>query len=1838
MKTRLLFVALLILFIGCKEKKATIESQSDNLNKYQDYITEVSHGIISSKNNVQVVFKTPIEAWDNGDVLDDNLFKVSPKVSGKVVALDNRTIAFVPEKGFKQNTEYEFTLKLKDIVKDIPEDIETLTFFVKTKEQLFNIYTNELQSYSKEKQYINGQLSSSDIISLDVVKQLVSVKRGKENIKVKFDATPTEGTFFNFKIDSIQRFKEDSELEISWDGSKFDIESKGENKITIPGKSNFTVLNTVVKNNNKPIIEINFSDPIERGQNFKGLVVLEGDNNLKYAVVGNSLKVYPSIDIRGEALLEIFQGIKSVDGHKLKSKIEERIAFEQIKPEIKMLSNGTILPSSSNLKINFETVNLKYVDVSVLRIYESNVLQFLQNNNLGGSSSLKQVARPIATKKLKLENSSATNNGKWVAGALDLKSLITPEQGAIYRVEFSFKPSYSSYTCESTNFDEEEETEENYDEETEDSSWDGIESYQDDYYYSYSWSERDNPCHTSYYYNKKIGVNVLATDIGVTVKKGINKSYFVAVSNLINTTPISGAKVTFYNYQQQPVGTVTTNEKGVSFFDATNNQAYFAVVENNKQKTYLKLNDGNVLSVSKFNVSGVKLQKGIKGYIFAERGVWRPGDKIFLSFILNDNANKLPANHPVKLELIDPYNKVVDSKVMTNGLDNFYHFNLKTDEDAITGNWLAKVTVGGASFTKTLKIETIKPNRLKIKADFEGDILTDAKPIKGQMEVKWLHGAIAKNLKADISAKFNAKKTTFKSFPGYIFDDPTRTFSTEEQVVYDGSIDAEGKADFSINPQLRGNAPGMLSAAFVSKVYENGGDFSTDVFTKPYSPYTTYVGLNAPKGDKTRGMLLTDVKHKFEVVTVDETGKPKATKNLKVSVHKISWRWWWDTSADNISSFSSSKYREMVFEETISTNTKGKGTFNFELKYPEWGRYLVRVEDANGGHSTGKTMYIDWPGWAGKSRKNDPSAATMLLFSTDKEKYNVGEKAIVTFPSSAGGRALVTVENGVEVLESLWVETTKGETKFELPLNEMYTPNVYINIALLQPHASVLNDSPIRLYGVVGIAVENPETKLEPEIVMPDVLKPEESITLKVSEKNDKAMTYTIAIVDDGLLDLTRFKTPNGWSTFYAQQALGVKTWDMYDDVIGAYGGRINQVFAIGGDDELAGAKNKKANRFEPMVLHLGPFTLKKGQTKSHAIKIPKYVGSVRTMVVAGDAAKEAYGMAEKTTPVRKPLMILASLPRKITPGEKVTLPVTVFAMEKQVKNVTVKIKKDKAFTVVGGGTKTITFNQPDEKMVYFDLDVSDFKGIGKVIVEASGGGEKASFEIPIDVVNPNPVTSEIKDIVLNANATQTINLETFGVLGSNTAQIEFSTLPPMSFDGRMKYLIRYPHGCVEQTTSAAFPQLYLNDIFDLNGTKKKEVQQNIENAIKRLGKYQRPNGGFSYWQGLRYSNDWGTTYAGHFLLEAEKKGYVMPIGFKTGWVKYQKNMAKKWRSSTSNADLAQAYRLYTLALSGNADIASMNRLRETSEISNEAKFRLAAAYGLIGQESVAKQVLATAKIDFSNSKYHYYTYGSVERNRAMALETYITLKDKVKAQELAKVIAASLNEKKWMSTQSTAYSLLAMGKFAKMVGGKGVKASVIANGETKRVNTSKTLANRSLKIKKGSNTVEIKNLEGNTLYVSVISNGILPVGEEKEIQRNLAVQTKFRSRDGSSIDPAAISQGTDFVAEVTITNTSGSKIRNMALTEIYPSGWEIVNTRFTDFGNFAENNVTHTDLRDDRVHFYFNMKKNETRKFRILLNASYLGQYYLPGVQVEAMYDNDYAARTKGQWVKVTQ
>jgi hypothetical protein len=1822
-----LFVAVVVLH-SCGKKVSTEEFNSD-FSLFKDYILNFSSGLVSSNTDIRVTLAFDKAEWQPNQEIDQSLFDISPAVKGKMMALTSNTIAFIPEKPLEQDTEYRIVFKLSKLIKT-PKNLSEFKFSIKTLKQDFIVNVLDLQSYNREWQFLNGTIQTSDQMSFETVSKLVEASQNGTKLKIKFDKEFSRGTEFKFIIDSIKREVEDSKIKISWNGNPFDIDQKGMVDFDIPGKNNFKIVGLEVGDDDNQSLFINFSDPIKKGQDLRGLVSVETAIATKFSIEGNILKVFFNEPLKGDLLVEVFQGIESEEGYKMKETQTQKVAFNEIKPGIRFMKNGTILPSSNNLKINFEAANLKAVDVKIYKIYKNNILQFLQDNDLNGKRNLRKVASPVAKKTINLVDKKLPNYSKWNSFALDLAKVISPEPGAIYRVELSFKKSYSLYKCSSSTTETESE-----DEETEE-----VRSNDDDYYDyywydDYDWYDSKDPCENDYYSRGPIGMNVLASDLGVIAKRGENGSYLFAVTNIVNTQPVSGATVELYNFQQQKLASGITNVEGITKFEL-NKYAYFAIVTKGKQSTYVKLDEGYSLSVSNFDVSGEKLQKGLKGYIYGERGVWRPGDTLFLSFMLNDAASKLDKSHPINFKLNDPNGKLTFQSVHKYNDLNHYKFIIPTRDSHPTGNWEAVISIGGAKFYKSIKIETIKPNRLKIKNKFDSEILSTSKINTSQVEVTWLHGAIAKDLKMEMQAKIMQQKTTFKGFANYNFDDPIRQFETEETTVFTGKVNSEGKATVNFQPKVSSQSPGMLKASLMTKVYENGGDFSADVMVATLSPYKTYVGLKTPDPNK-YGLIETGKMNRYDIVTVDEKGNPKAVQNLKVQVYKVEWRWWWDASYDNLSSYVSNNSTSSYKNFTVSTNTSGKASVQFKNEENEWGRYLIRVTDETGGHATGSTVMIDWPYWSGKIRNTDASNASMLMFSTDKKNYAVGEKAKISFPSSAGGRALISLENGSRVVKTFWATTQKGETKLEIPVTSDMAPNVFVNITLLQPHASTLNDSPIRLYGIVPIEVIDKNTIIEPQISMPEILKPEEKVNIRVSEKSGKAMTYTLAIVDDGLLDLTRFKTPNAWNSFYTREALGVKTWDIFDEVIGAYGGRINQVFSIGGDEDLGGSKAKKANRFKPVVIYLGPFKLEKGQAKIHHIKMPNYVGSVRTMVVAGDINSSAYGSAEKTTPVRKPLMVLASLPRKISPSEKVTLPVTIFAMESKVKNVSIQIKTNNGVRVIESSSQKLTFTQPDEKMAYFNLEVGSATGLAKVQVIATSGSERATYEVELDITNPNPVTTEFTDVVLEPNSSKTIAVSTFGVAGSNKAQLEVSSFPTIDFSRRIQYLIQYPHGCLEQTTSSVFPQLYLADIFDLDQNRKTEIQKNIKIGIQKLGGFQIANGGFSYWSGQNYADDWSSSYVGHFLIEAEKKGYVLPLNFKAKWIGYQQKASKEWRFAKNGNDFAQAYRLYTLALAGSPDMASMNRLRETIGISNESKLRLAAAYALAGQKQAAQSVFNQSKIDDTNPNSYYY-YGSPERNQAMALETLILIDNKQRAFKMATDLAKNMASDQWMSTQTTAYSLYAMSKFAQQNGGKGVEVNFSVNGKPQSIKTAKSLANRNLEIKTGSNSITIKNTKSNTLYVRVLTSGILPIGQEKAMQSKLFTNLVFKSRSGAPVNVTKITQGTEFIAEITIRNQTNERVENLALTQIIPSGFEIVNTRFTDFGSFGNNVADHIDIRDDRTNFYFALKANESRTFRVLLNASYLGRYYLPGMQAESMYDNTYAARTLGQWIEVVK
>ena len=1828
---------------------------------YAPYVNAYTGGVISQNSTIRIELTHDQPMVDLNSELKNNPFSFSPSLKGKAYWVSNNTIEFVPEEGtLKPGTLYEGTFQLGDFI-EVDKKLKEFNFSFRVQERNFTLQLESLPITATQPDEINikGEIRFSDVVKKEEVEKMLTASDGKKSYPVEVTATDNL-TRYQFNIRQIPREADDYPLTITANGNPAGIDRKQSEEVLIPAKDCFRFMSAERIEQPENGIEIVFSAPLSTTQDLKGLIEIPEVSSSIFQINENRVFIYFEANTQNKLTLNIHEGVKDSQGKALGT--SHTISFSEVslKPQVEMSTSAAILPDSKNLIIPFRAVNLYAVDLSVIRIFENNVLMFMQTNSLASANELRRSGRLVYKKTLWLAKDASKDIHHWGDYSIDLAGLIHQEPGAIYRVILSFRQEYSAYPCGGNENQNMKFADSNTSDgltkvsgsvlsEEDEAIWNTPEAY---YYYNggtmdwsvYRWTERDNPCHPSYYMNSDriAACNVFASNLGMIVKRNSLNKLWIAVSNILDTKPIGKAQVTAYNFQLQPIGKGETNGDG--FVEITPKGVPFIIVaESEKQKAYVRVVDGEEQSVSRFDVRGKDIQKGLKGFIYGERGVWRPGDTLHISFILEDREKRIPDKHPVALEIYNPRGQFYTKMISTQGMNGFYTFDVPTLATDPTGLWNAYIKVGGTTFHKGLRIETIKPNRLKINLALPKTLQATDKDVYAPLTSTWLTGATASKLKAKIEMSLSKVNTQFKNYGQYIFNNPATNFTTIKTDVFDGTLDAEGKASVTLKVPTATEAPGMLNATFTTRVFEPGGDASIYTQTIPFSPFTSYIGinLNQPKGK----YIETDKDHVFDIVTVNTQGQLVNRTNLEYKIYRIGWSWWWENSGESFGTYINNSSITPVASGNLQTRG-GKASFKFRVDYPSWGRYLVYVKDKESGYATGGTVYIDWPEWRGRSSKTDPSGIKMLAFSLNKDSYEIGETATAIIPAAAGGRALVSIENGSTVLRQEWIEVSNGgDTKYTFKITPEMTPNVYLHISLLQPHAQTVNDLPIRMYGVVPVFVTNSQTVLQPQIQMPEVLRPETNFNVTVSEKSGKPMTYTLAIVDDGLLDLTNFKTPDPWNDFYSREALGIRTWDMYDNVLGASAGSYSSLFSTGGDATLKPA-DAKANRFKPVVKFIGPFYLGKGKSQTHTLKLPMYVGSVRAMVVAGQDG--AYGNAEKTAFVRTPLMMLSTLPRVLSIQEEITVPVNIFAMENQVKNVTVSLQASGGgVQIVGANQQSLKFTQPGDQLVFFTLKTGSKTGKATIHLTANGGGQQTKETIEIDVRNPNPVVTLRNSQWIEAGQSKELSYNLSSSSANNQIKLEVSRIPSVDISRRFDFLYNYQHHCTEQLTSKALPLLFVAQFKTIDKTEAEKIKTNVQEAIRQIYGRQLPNGGFVYWPGNAVADEWISSYAGMFLTLAQEKGYAVHANVLNKWKRFQRAAAQNWRMPQEasgwqqwQSELQQAFRLYTLALAGVPEYGAMNRMKEQTGLSIQAKWRLAAAYALTGKMKPAEELVYNVETTVNPYSSMNQIYGSSDRDEAMILETLILMNRERDALQQAKVVSKNLSQEDWFSTQSTAFALMAMGRLAEKLSGTLDFVWSWNDKQQPAVKSAKAVFEKEIATTPKSGTVSVKNQGKGALSVDLITRTQLLNDTLPAISDNLRMDIRYANLNGTPLSVNDIIQGTDFMAITSISNISGtSDYTNLALTHIIPSGWEIYNERMVapetenaaaDGSGQSVSKYSYQDIRDDRVLTYFNLRRGETKVFTVRLQATYAGNFILPAVQCEAMYDVNVQARSK--------
>ncbi|RMF20378.1 MAG: hypothetical protein D6765_16935, partial [Bacteroidetes bacterium] len=606
-----------------------------------------------------------------------------PRAGGRLVWEDARTLAFHPDPPLQPATDYRAVLRLDRLFSGLEEGLEVFEFDFRTRERGFSVAIEGLSPESPqslERQVLRGTVFTNDLAEVDELEGVLEAEQGGKPLSIRWLSSGA-GTEHPFEVGGIRRAEAPSEVRLRWNGRSFGSRDRGERTVRVPALGDFEVLQAEVLFEDAPHVRIAFSDPLASDQDLEGLVTLSGySGGLSYSVEGNRLLVFPDSDLEGAFTLQLAPGIRNVAGRKLPKAFRQELVFDPPKPQLRLVGTGNILvPEGENLLFPFEAIGLRQVDVEVFKIFSNNVLQFFQYNSLDGSNSLQEVGRVVLQQTLPLTAlSDRVRLQRWGRYALDLAELIEPDPGAIYQVRLSFRKEYAAYPCpdaagtpwplHSGGQDAQGNFRSYWDD------WAGIYGYDEDYH----WEDRQNPCRKAYYGSHNfVRRNVLASNLGLLVKGGEQGRFFAVVTELRSGKPAQGVSLEFFDYQQQPLGSALTDGDGIATVELP--RPPFAVVATRgKESGYLRLSDGDALSLSRYDVGGTQVQRGLKGFLYGERGVWRPGDTLFLNFILDDPRQTFPDEHPLNVEVLDARGQLHSRFRLTQRVENIYPFRIPT--------------------------------------------------------------------------------------------------------------------------------------------------------------------------------------------------------------------------------------------------------------------------------------------------------------------------------------------------------------------------------------------------------------------------------------------------------------------------------------------------------------------------------------------------------------------------------------------------------------------------------------------------------------------------------------------------------------------------------------------------------------------------------------------------------------------------------------------------------------------------------------------------------------------------------------------------------------------------------------------------------------------------------------------------------------------------------------------------------------------------------------------------------------------------------------------------------
>ena len=1341
------------------------------------------------------------------------------------------------------------------------------------------------------------------------------------------------------------------------------------------------------------------------------------------------------------------------------------------------------------------------------------------------------------------------------------------------------------------------------------------------------------------------------SDIGLITKEDSEKIYVFA-NSIKTANPLSAVNVAVYSSNNQLIGSGTTGKEGTAEINYTRKEfsgfkPAMIIAKTADDFNYMPFTTTRV-NTSRFDVGGKRANpSGLDAFIYAERDVYRPGEKINFSVIIRDALWKSPGDIPIKIKILMPNGK--ELKTFRKGLneEGSVEGNHELSISAITGSYTLEVftTTDVLLATKNFSVEEFVPDRIKVIAKLQKESLRSGDKTNLLLNATNFFGPPAANRKFE--AEIQVRQKYFKSpkYEDYDFS-LTNTSSVFDKQLKDGITDVAGNAVIEYEVPATYQDMGVLQTTFYSTVFDETGRpvsravsadiFTQDIFYGIKQDWFYYYPLNQAV--------------KIQLASVNKEGN-SVNSVAKIEVIKHEYR---TVLTKSGSYFRYESQRDDKIMETQQITVGGNTVYSYIPRSP--GDYEIRISRPGGSSYVRRTFY-SYGNYGGNTNSFEVSNEGSIEIETDKKVYASGEKVKALFKTPFNGRLLVTMETD-HVLSHHYIDVVNRNASLDLKLTGEHIPNVYITATLFKAHG--VSDIPLTVaHGFKNVTVEDKERKIPVQVTAQQNVR--SKTRQKVTVKATPGSFITLSAVDNGVLQVSDFKTPDPYAHFYEKKALHVLAYDLYPLLFAEVRSRLS---STGGDGEMDMDKRinpMPAKRIKVVSYWGGIKKANANGTAEFEFDVPQFSGELRLMAVAYKG--NSFGAGDKTMTVADPIVVSTALPRFLSPGDTVSVPVTLTNTTTKNANVNASIDVEGPMKIVGSNKQALTLPAQGEQRVTFRIASDRNIALGKLKITVNGMGELFTDVTEISVRPPSTLqkTSGSGSIAGGNSQKITIGLSDF-MAGSSDYKLVVSRSPVIELGEHLKYLVQYPYGCTEQTISSAFPQLYYGDLASLvqqgksSVSKTENANTNILEAIRKIRMRQLYTGALTMWDGEGREDWWTTIYGAHFLFEAKKAGFEVDnnlLGTMLNYISIRlknKETITYYYNRDQNKKIAPkevAYGLYVLALAGRTNVPSMNYYKaNTALLALDSRYLLAAAYATAGDKKSFATLLPSA---FAGEESVPQTGGSFYsdiRDEAISLNALIDV-DPANAQigVMVKHVAAKLKSRKYLSTQERSFSFLALGKHARLVNNSTVTAEINVNGKTiAKVDGGQWAGSRSTLgslIKDNNPTFDLVTKGQGRLYYFWEAEGISTTGGYKEEDSYLKVRKQFFDRNGNKISGNSFSQNDLIIVGITLERSYTTPVENIVITDILPAGFEIENPRTKEIPGMDwikdASSPTSLDVRDDRIHFFVDAN-SKRQTYYYAVRAVSPGIFKMGPVSADAMYNGEYHSYHGAGVVKITQ